>query len=204
MLQQQLVKARLQHDAILAALLEEAEQEQQRAPRRKRWWVRDWILRRCLFEQYITLLRELEADNSTDFKFFLRMEPEMFHEPLARVGPRIANRTRRRASLEPGLRRSRSASWPVAPVIKTWHSRFDSPTTPSRSLTEVCHAIFQEYKAEVWETPSTEDASREVAQQFQDKWSFPHCCGVGRQAHRHSEAVKERHTVLPLQRFFSL
>lgn len=38
------------------------------------------------------------------------------------------------------------------------------------------HAIFQEYKTKLWETPSTEDPRREVAQQFRDKWNFPHCC----------------------------
>lgn len=42
MLQQQPVQARLQHDAILAALLKEAKQEQLRAPRWNRtWWFRD-------------------------------------------------------------------------------------------------------------------------------------------------------------------
>lgn len=45
-------------------------------------------------------------------------------------------------------------------------------------MPEVCHAIFKEYKAEVWETPSAEDAWRKVAQQFQDMWNFPHCCGA--------------------------
>lgn len=45
MLQQQPVQARLQHDAILAALLKEAKQEQLRAPRWNRtWWFRDFKL----------------------------------------------------------------------------------------------------------------------------------------------------------------
>ncbi|XP_052809631.1 uncharacterized protein LOC128238097 [Mya arenaria] len=34
------------------------------------------------------------------------------------------------------------------------------------------------YQAEVWETPSTEDAWWEVAQQLQNKWNFPHCRGA--------------------------
>lgn len=42
MLQQQPVQARLQHDGILAALLNEAKPEQLRAQRRNRaWWFRD-------------------------------------------------------------------------------------------------------------------------------------------------------------------
>ncbi|XP_052776946.1 uncharacterized protein LOC128214489 [Mya arenaria] len=64
MLQQQLAQARLQHDVILAALLEEAERERQRSPRRKRrCWVRDWILKKALFGHYETLMRKLISGN---------------------------------------------------------------------------------------------------------------------------------------------
>lgn len=92
MLELELARVRHRHNLILAALLEEAEQErqrQQRAPRPRRWWVRDWILRRPLFGQYETLMRELEAENTDDFKAYLRIEPQMWRELLQRVGPRI-------------------------------------------------------------------------------------------------------------------
>lgn len=90
MLEQELAQARLQHNMILAALLDEAERERQRAPRRRRrWWVRDWILRRPLFGQYETLMRELENEHASDFKSYLRVEPALWHELLDRVGPRI-------------------------------------------------------------------------------------------------------------------
>ena len=90
MLEQELAQARLQHNMILVALLDETERERQRAPRRRRrWWVRDWILRRPLFGQFETLLRELENEHASDFKSFLRMEPALWHKLLERVGPRI-------------------------------------------------------------------------------------------------------------------
>ena len=38
----------------------------------RRWWVREWILRRPLFSQYETLMKELEAEHAADFKAFLR------------------------------------------------------------------------------------------------------------------------------------
>lgn len=64
----------------------------------------------------------------------------------------------------------------VAPVITTWHSRFWS----LQHHLAVCPILqpcnLQEYKAKLWETPSTEDPRQEVAQQFRDKWNFPHCC----------------------------
>lgn len=55
--------------------------------------------------------------------------------------------------------RSCSFFCPVAPVITTLHSRFESPhNIKSLFVPKISHAIFQEYKAEVWQTPSTEDA----------------------------------------------
>ena len=95
LLELELVRARHRHNVVLAALLEEGERERQRAPRRqRRWWVRDWILRRPLFSQYETLMRELEAEHAVDFKRFLRVDPGLWHELLYRVGPRITKTTR--------------------------------------------------------------------------------------------------------------
>ena len=94
LLEHELAQARFQYNLVLAALLEEAERERQRAGRRiRRWWVREWILRRPRFGQYETLMRELEAEHAADFKSYLRMEPQMFYELLDRVGPRIAKTT---------------------------------------------------------------------------------------------------------------
>ena len=45
--------------------------------------------RRPLYGQYETLMAELEREHVGDFRTFLRMEPQMFHELLQRVGPRI-------------------------------------------------------------------------------------------------------------------
>lgn len=97
MLQHQLQQIRRNlHEVLLliaaheAEVEEEDDQQQVRKRRRpRRWWVREWISRRPLFGQYENLLRELEAEHLTDFKGFLRMEPDMFYELLERVGPHI-------------------------------------------------------------------------------------------------------------------
>ena len=90
MLEHELAQARLQQYIIPAALLEEAERERHMTQRRRRrWWVRDWILRRPLFGQYETLMRELENEHASDFKSYLRVEPALWQELLDRVGPRI-------------------------------------------------------------------------------------------------------------------
>ena len=92
LLQQQLGVARNQEYLILAGIIVAIELD--RPPRRrKRWWVREWILRRRLFGQYENLMRELELEHSQDFKNFLRMEPDMFRELLERVGPTITKKS---------------------------------------------------------------------------------------------------------------
>ncbi|WAQ95222.1 hypothetical protein MAR_027912 [Mya arenaria] len=90
LLEHELAQVRFQYNLVLAAILEAAERERQRARRReRRWWVREFILRRPLFGQYETLMKELETEHAADFKAFLRMEPQMYYELLNRVGPRI-------------------------------------------------------------------------------------------------------------------
>ncbi|WAR21006.1 hypothetical protein MAR_014980 [Mya arenaria] len=90
LLEHELAQVRFQYNLVLAAILEAAERERQRARRReRRWWVRELILRRPLFGQYETLMKELEAEHAADFKAFLRMEPQMYYELLNRVGPHI-------------------------------------------------------------------------------------------------------------------
>ncbi|KAL5005441.1 hypothetical protein ScPMuIL_018897 [Solemya velum] len=105
MLEYELAQARLQQNIILAALLEEVDRERHMAQRRRRrWWVREWILRRPLFGQYETLMRELENEHASDFKSYLRVEPALWQELLDRVGPRITKSQRYRAPLDPGLK----------------------------------------------------------------------------------------------------
>ena len=68
--------------------------EEQATRRRRRWWVRPWLARRPIYGHYEQLMNELLRENHTDFKNFLRVEPEMFFELVERVGPRIQKNTR--------------------------------------------------------------------------------------------------------------
>ncbi|WAR01212.1 hypothetical protein MAR_007770 [Mya arenaria] len=111
LLEHELAQVRFQYNLVLAAILEAAERERQRARRReRRWWVRELILRRPLFGQYETLMKELEAEHAVDFKAFLRMEPQMYYELLNRVGPHITKST-------------------TPTLIVTWHGTSDSSIT---------------------------------------------------------------------------
>ena len=50
--------------------------------------------------------------------------------------------------------------------------------TISLFIPEVCTAIFEEYKDELFTVPSTPDAWRAVADNFSLCWNFHHCCGA--------------------------
>ena len=50
--------------------------------------------------------------------------------------------------------------------------------TISRFVPEVCRAIYEEYKEEVFTLPSSPDRWREVAQAFGNRWNFHHACGA--------------------------
>lgn len=50
--------------------------------------------------------------------------------------------------------------------------------TISIFIPEVCQAIVDEYRQDLFNTPSTPDEWRRVAQVFQDRWNFPHVCGA--------------------------
>ena len=80
--------------AIVTEYEEEEERQRCRRAARRRWWVRSWLARRLIYGHYEQLMNELLRENHTNFKMFLRLEPEMFFELVERVGPRIQKNTR--------------------------------------------------------------------------------------------------------------
>ena len=101
MLRRREFKQHLAHFNILmgvAATVMEYEEEEERQRRkraaRRRWWVRPWLAIRPMYGHYEQLMNELLRENHTDFKNFLRLEPEMFFELVERVGLRIQKNTR--------------------------------------------------------------------------------------------------------------
>lgn len=75
--------------------------------RRRRFWFRPWLgpERRMRFGLYDQLMVELRAEDLNSFCNFMRMPPDMFHEILRRVGPRITKKhTWFRAPIEPGMK----------------------------------------------------------------------------------------------------
>ena len=180
LLRLQMARARRNYLDILAALLVAEEAMRRRQRRRRRYWVKPWIQRRVLQGQYENLMAELMRESRGDFQAFLRMEPAMFHELLQRVTPHIQKDRRRRAPLEPGLKLAITLRYLA--TGDSYHSlAFDfrvPHNTISLFVPEVCRAITAELQDEVFKTPDDPASWRAVAERFQRRWNFPHCCGA--------------------------
>jgi hypothetical protein len=57
--------------------------------RKKRLWSRKWILRRGTHGAAAGLLRELECEDTTEYRLFLRMDSEQFDTLLQNIAPLI-------------------------------------------------------------------------------------------------------------------
>jgi len=75
----QLLQVNSRRDFLMAAILLE-DQRQHHQQRRRTMWVKPWLSRRVTLGHYDTLMQELMCESRSDFKSYLRTEPEMFRE----------------------------------------------------------------------------------------------------------------------------
>jgi len=156
------------------------QRERRRERRRRRHWVRPWIQRRPFYGVYEKLMIELRREDPSSFHNFLRMTPAMFDELLDRLTPRLTKQdTFYREALQPGLKlaltiRHLASGNKYADMKFSWRVPHN---TISLVVREVCQAIIDEYLDELMTCPSTPDEWRQVANQYYQKWNFPHTCG---------------------------
>ena len=130
-----------------------------RRRRQRRWWTRPWLTqeRRLQFGQYSTILAELREGDTSSFKNYMRMTPEMFDELLQRLAPRLQKSdTNCRKALDPGLK--------LAVTLKHLAAGDSYPSlsydfrvarsTISLFIPEFCEAIVQTYSEEVIPVPN--------------------------------------------------
>jgi len=82
-------RERLVHSTTDIGEKQQAEANSNKKRLKRRLWTKSWLLRRPLYGQYEKLLHELTAEDIPGYRNFLWMNPEMFHELLARVRPKI-------------------------------------------------------------------------------------------------------------------
>ena len=181
------VQLHLRNQAIVIAIMlqlqeEERRRRRRRRPMQRRWWVRNWVARRPYLGQYDTLMFELEIESpNEDFKAFLRVEPAMFHELVHRLTPHIEKETTTfRNPICPPLRIAIALRFLASGMkLKDVGWSFRVPhNTISVIIREVCMAIIYEFGEEVVKMPQNEREWYAVANDFANKWQFPHCCGA--------------------------
>ena len=155
--------------------------ENQNRRRRRRYWVRPWLLRRPLLGQYERLMSELRDEDMAAFMNFVRLEPAMFQELLVRLSPRISKQdTWYRKALEPGLKVAITLRHlATGDSYKSLMYGFRvADNTISLIVREVCQAIIDEYAEEVIACPTTPQEWQPIADQFGTRWQFHHAVGA--------------------------
>lgn len=148
--------------------------------RRRRYWVKPWLSRRPILGQYDTLFQELDRESQGDYMGFIRLDRNLFHEILQRVAPRICKSDRYRAPLEPGLKlviTLRHLATGASYKSLEYNFRVSSSAI-CKFVPEVCKAIYNEYRQEMFAMPQDQDQWRDVAKQYGSRWNFHHCCGA--------------------------
>lgn len=88
--------------------------------------------------------------------------------------------SRQREPLDPGLKVAITLRFLA--TGESYHSLAFSFRVAHNSISlfvpKVCQAIVDEYEDEVFQTPSTPDGWREIADRFSSRWNWHNCCGA--------------------------
>ena len=185
----------LLYNYILALEAEERGEEQQRQgevdlpaggrrPFIRSCWTRPWLTeeRRQQYGHYTSLLdTQLRLEDPAGFQNFTRLTPEVFDEILERVAPVIQKQqTNYRHPLSAGLKLAITLRHlATGDNYRSLAYGFRcGVSTISLLIPEVCTAIVQAYKDEVFNPPTTPEAWRNLAQQFEQRWNVPHAVGA--------------------------
>lgn len=114
--------------------------------RKRRFWVRQWILRRNRLGASESLLRELALEDREEYRNHLRMSEEKFEELLLKIHSRIKKSdTVMRQAISPRLKLQVTLRYlATGDSFSTLASVYRVPkNTISMFLKEVCTAIYE-------------------------------------------------------------
>ncbi|XP_023312264.1 uncharacterized protein LOC111692469 [Anoplophora glabripennis] len=149
--------------------------------KRRRFWVRDWILRREKYGAYNKLIRELKIEDAQQFKNFIRMSAVDFEELLSKVGRIIQKEdTHLRASISPSERLMVTLRFlATGDSHQSLMYLFRIPAcTMSGFIPQVCSALYQELKDTYLKIPLTKEEWLGHSKKYLHRWNFPHCIGA--------------------------
>ncbi|XP_019218414.1 protein ANTAGONIST OF LIKE HETEROCHROMATIN PROTEIN 1-like [Oreochromis niloticus] len=171
------VELAFQERVSLLYLLWRAEQRGKRRPRCT--WVHQVLQRREHFGEFHHLLQELRLDDGR-FQRYHRLSLGQFEDLLSRVGLRIARLdTNYRRSIPPAERLSICLRFlATGDSFRTIAFSFRvGVSTVSQIIPQVATAIWDCLVDDFMAVPSLGDW-QSIAEEFQERWHFPLCCGA--------------------------
>ena len=160
-------------------LLRERRMNKKRKYTRKRFWVKDWLLKRPTLGWCETILKELSEgrlyDHEKDQKQFLRIDEGMFHYVLERVAPIIKKEDTN----------YRKAITPFERLAITLRYLGSGSTTDIQfgfrvSRSTLCYLVQNTLEAivhcfiDLIKLPQTSDEWLAVSERFLRRWNMPH------------------------------
>ncbi|XP_064098062.1 uncharacterized protein LOC135209284 [Macrobrachium nipponense] len=148
---------------------------------RTREWCKEWLQRRKEKGSHATILQELrDGAYESDFKNYMRMDPNTFYDLLVMIEPFISKQdTCMRENISPEARLEATMLF-----LSTGCSYTPFSTEPeyqnslSEIIPETCQAIFAVLKDKYLKTPQTAEEWRYVAEDFRKIWNFLICIGA--------------------------
>jgi len=152
-----------------------------KAQKKRSVWIKPLSTMRKKLGQFDRLMPVLIERDPAAFRRYSRFMPELYEKLLERLTPRLEKKTTRmREPLEPGLKLAVTlrylASGSSYPDLS--YGFCIASNTVSVVVREVCQAIIDELGEEFLDCPSTPQEWKQVADSFETRWNFPHCCGA--------------------------
>ncbi|RVE48412.1 hypothetical protein evm_006973 [Chilo suppressalis] len=142
-------------------------------------WCKKWLQKRRKYS-HVNIIKELTF-YPKDYRNYLRMDEKTYLTLLSKVTPLIKKQdTIMRTAISPHERLTVTlrflATGRTYECLK--YSALISPQALSKIIPETCAAIYKVLQKDYLKFPNSSEKWRNIAQQFEDRWNFPHCLGA--------------------------
>ncbi|XP_067679605.1 uncharacterized protein [Haliotis asinina] len=154
--------------------------EKEHAKVKRRWWVHPVTDNRAAYGTYHRLVKELELDDDM-FQQYFRLSREQFQYVLKKVEELMFKRNARmRKAITP--RERLAVTLRYLATGESFQSLAFSyrlgKSTIGHIVKEVCQVIWNTMRDEFMPMPKTARDWKSIADNFEQTWQFPNCCGA--------------------------
>lgn len=150
-------------------------------PRKRRFWVRQFLKQRKQQSQYHILVEELRLYDREYFFKFLRMSPERLERLLGLVAPFITKKKcRSRETLSPAERlvvTIRYLATGDSQQSQTFNFRLGKSTV-CNIVRQTCQGIWDALNVAFVKPPTSAEEWSNIARGMFEDWEFPNCLGA--------------------------